>query len=181
MHKEEQIPQLISTRQIYKGSVINLRRDEILNPEGKAVGREVVEHPGGAAVLAVEETGEAYFVLQYRHPVAECLLEIPAGKLDGGENPLDCAIRELAEEVGVKANEIRQIAVYYSTPGFTSEKLYLYLATGLEQIKRQQQEDEDLEVILIPLKEAIDMAKHGKITDGKTLIALLLAEDILKA
>lgn len=180
MHSETKIPQLISTRQIYKGSVINLRRDEILSPEGKAAGREVVEHPGGAAVLAVEETGEAYFVRQYRHPVAESLLEIPAGKLDGGEEPLECAVRELAEEVGVKANKIRRIAAYYSTPGFTSEKLYLYLATGLEQIKRQQQEDEDLEVILIPLKEAIDMAKHGEITDGKTLIALLLAEDVLK-
>ncbi len=140
----------------------------------------MVEHPGGAAVLAVKETGEAYFVRQYRHPVAESLLEIPAGKLDQGESPLDCATRELAEEVGVKANEFRRIAAYYSTPGFTSEKLYLYLATGLEQIERQQQEDEDLDVILIPLKEAIKMARCGEIKDGKTLIALFLAEDILK-
>ncbi len=180
MRREEQIPPVISTRQIYKGNIINLRQDEILTPDRRVAGREVVEHPGGAAVLAVKETGEAYFVRQYRHPVAESLLEIPAGKLDQGESPLDCATRELAEEVGVKANEIRRIAAYYSTPGFTSEKLYLYLATGLEQIERQQQEDEDLDVILIPLKEAIKMARCGEIKDGKTLIALFLAEDILK-
>jgi len=180
LNKEDHIPQVVSTEQIYKGKVINLRRDEILNADRKIVNREVVEHPGGAAVLAVDDNGNAYFVRQYRHPVGESLLEIPAGKLDPEENPLDCAVRELAEEVGVKANEIRQIAVYYSTPGFTSEKLYLYLATNLVQIPRQMQEDEDIDVIVFPLKEAIRMAIQGEITDGKTLIALLLAEHILK-
>lgn len=180
MFKEEQLPQVISSRSLYKGRVVNLRQDEILNADKKSVSREVVEHSGGAAVLAVNNNGEAYFVKQYRHPVRENLLEIPAGKLDPGENPLECATRELAEEVGVKATKMLEIAAYYSTPGFTSEKLYLYIATDIEFVSRQHQEDEDLEIYLIPLKEAISMAKRGEITDGKTLIALLLAEDILK-
>jgi ADP-ribose pyrophosphatase len=169
----------IASKLIYTGKILKLRLDEVSMPDGRISAREVVEHSGGVAILALTENREAYFVRQYRHPVAESVLEIPAGKLEPGENPIDCAIRELAEEVGVKPGKIEQIALYYSTPGFTSEKLYIYLATKLEEVIRQEQEDEDLEISLIPLSEAIDMAKKGEITDGKTLIALLLAANIL--
>jgi ADP-ribose pyrophosphatase len=180
LHSDVSPYETISSRFIHKGKILNLRVDEVLMPDGRKSTREVVEHSGGVAILALTENREAYFVRQYRHPVEESVLEIPAGKLEPGENPVDCAIRELAEEAGVKPGEIDQIALYYSTPGFTSEKLYIYLATKLEEVTRQTQEDEDLEISLIPLEEAVGMARKGEIADGKTLIALLLAADIMK-
>jgi ADP-ribose pyrophosphatase len=169
----------VSSRLIYQGKVVSLRVDEVLLSDGRRAGREVVEHPGAVAVLAVSDGGEVYFVRQYRQAVAEELLEIPAGKLEPGESPAGCAVRELAEEAGVKAGELRRIACYYSSPGFASEKIYLYLATGLEPADAQQQPDEDLQVCLIPFAEALQMARDGKIADGKTLIALLLAAGLL--
>jgi len=170
----------ISSEPIFKGKVLNLYLDEILSPDGRKSSREVVEHSGGVAILALTDDGEVYFVSQYRHPVGENVLEIPAGKLEPGENPFDCAIRELAEEVGVKPGNMEQITVFYTSPGYTSEKLYIFLATKLEKVARQKQEDEDLEVILIPLQEAVDMAKKSTISDGKTMIALLLVAGIIK-
>lgn len=169
----------VSSRLIYQGKVINLRLDEVLLPDGHKASREVVEHPGAVAVLAVGQGGETYFVRQYRQAVAENLLEIPAGKLEPGESPADCAVRELAEEAGVKPGELRQMAMYYSSPGFASEKLFLYLATGLEPTEARPQADEDLQVVKIPFPEALSMAREGKIADGKTLIALLLAAGLL--
>lgn len=170
---------IISSQPIYQGKIINLRLDEVLLPDGRTARREVVEHPGAVAILAVNDSGEAYFVRQYRLAAAEDLLEIPAGKLEPEESPAECAVRELAEEVGVKPKELRQIALYYSSPGFATERLHLYLATGLEPVEALQQAEESLQVSRISLPEAIKMAKEGKITDGKTLIALLLAADLL--
>lgn len=169
----------VSSQLIYQGKIVSLRLDEVLLPDGRKARREVVEHPGAVAVLAVSDEGEAYFVRQYRQAVAEYLLEIPAGKLEPGESPADCAVRELAEEAGVKPKELRQIAVYYSSPGFASEKLFIYLATGLEPAEARQQADEDLQVLKIPFPEAVRMAREGEIADGKTLIALLLTADLL--
>jgi ADP-ribose pyrophosphatase len=169
----------VLSRLIYQGKVVSLRVDEVLLPDGSKASREVVEHPGAVAVLAVSDDGEAYFVRQYRQAVAENLLEIPAGKLEPGESPADCAVRELAEEAGVKPRQLRQVAVYYSSPGFTSEKLFIYLASGLDPTEASQQPDEDLQVLKIPFPEALSMAREGKITDGKTLIALLLADGLL--
>jgi len=170
----------ITSQYIYHGKIINLRLDEVLLPDGRKAGREVVEHRGAAAILAVNDAGEVYFVRQYRQAVACELLEIPAGGLRPEESPAACAMRELAEEAGVKPRELRQIACYYSSPGFASEKLYLYLATGLEPADVLPEADEDLEVCLIPWAEALKMAREGKIADGKTLVALLLAADLLE-
>jgi ADP-ribose pyrophosphatase len=169
----------VSSQLIYQGKIISVRLDEVLLPDGRKARREVVEHPGAVAILAVNDSGEAYFVRQYRQAVAEDLLEIPAGKLEPEESPAGCAVRELAEEAGVKPKELRQIAVYYSSPGFASERLYLFLATGLEPVEALQETEENLQVSRIYLPEAIKMAREGKITDGKTLIALLLAADLL--
>lgn len=169
----------VSSQLIYQGKIISVRLDEVLLPDGRKASREVVEHPGAVAILAVNDSGEAYFVRQYRQAVAEDLLEIPAGKLEPEESPAECAVRELAEEAGVKPKELRQIALYYSSPGFASERLYLFLATGLEAVKALQEAEENLQVSRIYLPEAIKMAREGKITDGKTIIALLLAADLL--
>jgi ADP-ribose pyrophosphatase len=170
----------ISSESVYRGKIINLRVDEVELENGAHSRREVVEHPGAVAILAVTEDEEAYFVRQYRKPVEMELLEIPAGKLDPGEGPYICAMRELGEETGMAAEEMRQIAFFYSSPGFASEKLYIYLATGLSPVEVEAPEDEILQSFRLPLREAVAMARAGEIQDGKTLIALLLAADLFK-
>jgi ADP-ribose pyrophosphatase len=170
----------IASKTLYTGKIINVRLDDVELQNGSRAKREVVEHPGAVAVLAVTEDGKAYFVRQYRKPVEKELLEIPAGKLDSGEGPLGCAVRELGEETGMAADQMRQIAFFYSSPGFASEKLYIYLATGLKPVDVEKPQDEILEAFLLPLDKAVAMARTGEIEDGKTLIALLLAADILE-
>ena len=162
----------------YAGKIITVRVDKVELPDGRTASREVVEHPGAAAVLAVNKAKEAYFVRQFRKAVEKELLEIPAGKLEAGEAPHICAARELAEEVGMAAGDLRLLATFYSSPGFTAEKLYVYLATGLHPVSPSAEEDEFLEPVRLPLAEAVRMARTGEIVDAKTLIALLLAADL---
>lgn len=167
-----------ASKMIYQGKIINLRVDDVELTNGSMSKREVVEHPGAVAILAITAENEVYFVRQFRKPIEKELLEIPAGKLDEQEDPAACAVRELAEEVGMKPKNLRQIAFYYSSPGFASEKLYIYLATELEPVDVAKPEDEILEPCKIPFSEALAMARDGRIEDGKTLIALLLAADL---
>ncbi|MCR3923178.1 MAG: NUDIX hydrolase [Firmicutes bacterium] len=163
----------------YEGKFISLRVDEVILDNGKTATREVVEHPGAAAILAVTKEKEAFFVRQYRKATEKVLLEIPAGKLDPGETPRDCAERELAEEVGMAANDLRLLAAFYTSPGFATERIYVYLATGLKpKTDAKPDEDEILDAQRIPLQEAVQMAKDGEIEDAKTMIALLLAADL---
>lgn len=115
-----------ATKRIYSGKIINVRVDDVELQDGSMSKREVVEHPGAVAILAVTDNREAFFVRQYRKPIEKELLEIPAGKLDEGESPQSCAARELAEEVGMAADELRQISFHYSSPGFASEKMYVF-------------------------------------------------------
>ena len=153
-----------------------MRLDDVLLGNGRQARREVVEHPGAVAILAVTDDGEAFFVRQYRKALEKELLEIPAGKLEPGEDPAACAARDLAEETGMMPGALHLLATYYSSPGFASEKLYVYLATGLKPQEVEKPEDEVLEALRIPVTEALEMARQGKIEDGKTLIALLLAD-----
>ena len=169
----------VSSQLIYAGKIINLRLDEVELQNGMQVKREVVEHPGAVAILAVTTEGQAYFVRQYRKAIEKELLEIPAGKLDAGEEAETCAMRELMEETGMKADKMRRIAFFYTSPGFASEKLFIYLATELSPASVEKPPDELLETFRLPLRDAVAMARQGKIEDGKTLIALLLAADIL--
>lgn len=169
----------VNSTTIFNGRIINVRVDDVLLQDGSHSKREVVEHPGAVAILAINDDGEAYFVKQYRKPIEQELLEIPAGKLDPGEGPRACAIRELGEEIGMAADEVKKIAFYYSSPGFASEKLYIYLATGLRPVEVAKPEDEFLHAFTMPVRDAVAMAKSGEIQDGKTLIALLLAATIL--
>ncbi|HZK25422.1 MAG TPA: NUDIX hydrolase [Oscillospiraceae bacterium] len=166
----------ISRKTIYEGRIVKLHLDNVALANGKQATREVVEHSGAAAILALNKQKEAYFVKQFRKPVEKELWEIPAGKLEPGESPLACAQRELAEEVGLKANDFRLLSAFYTSPGFASEKIYVYLATGLSvQNEAQPDEDEILEVFLLPLAEAKQMISHGEIEDAKTIVAVLLA------
>lgn len=169
----------VSSKTIFSGKVITVRLDEVLLENGNTATREVVEHPGAVAIVAITENSEVLFVRQFRKALEKDLLEIPAGKLEPGEDPETCAGRELAEETDMKAGKLRHIASYYSSPGFASEKLDIYLATNLLPVSVEKPGDELITLERIPLHQAVEMARQGQIEDGKTLIALLLAEDLL--
>ncbi len=156
---------------IYEGKVLTLRKDDALLPDGKPCIREIIEHNGGACVLYVED-GKALFVRQYRYAYGESVLELPAGKLEKGENPLVAAKRELEEETGIRAKDFKPIATIYPTPGYTNEKIYLYQAFEGEKKQTHPDEDEFVDVVWLPLSEVKEMLKKGELHDAKTLIGL---------
>lgn len=169
----------LSSRVVFRGKIITVRVDDVELPDGSVSKREVVEHGGAVAVLAVDGEKNVLLVRQYRKPVEQELLEIPAGKLEAGETPEECARRELAEEAGVAPGKLVLLADYYSSPGFASERLYVYLAEDLSAGSLPKPPDEFLTVEKMPYREALKKAASGEIKDGKTLIALLLARDKL--
>lgn len=162
-----------SSLTIFEGKIINLRFDTVELPDGKEATRECIEHPGAVAVIARDDKNRICMVRQYRYPVSQELLEIPAGKLSPGEDPLECARRELLEEAGITAGSWEKLYCYYTTPGFSDEIMHLYLATDLTRGESQPDEDEFLEVDMIPYQEACLKMSRGEIKDGKTLIGLL--------
>ena len=157
---------------IFHGKIINLRKDDVCLPDGKNAIREVVEHSGGSCVYC-EKDDKVLLVRQFRYPYKEELLEIPAGKLNKGEDPKTTAIRELEEEGGIKAEKVELLFTVYPTPGYTNEKIYIYRATGLTQTEKNLDEDEFLESVWVEKSKLKQMIKNGEIKDGKTLIALL--------
>lgn len=165
----------ISSRRLYEGKMINLRIDRVMLPDGQEATREIVEHPGAVAVVPLTAEGELVLVQQYRQPIGMLTLEIPAGKLDPGEEPQRCAARELQEETGLIAGNIELIYDYFTTPGFSDERMYLFLATDLRAARSCPDADEFLEVVRLPLARAGEMAAAGEIRDAKTLIGILAA------
>jgi ADP-ribose pyrophosphatase len=170
---------ILSSEKIWQGRIFEIERDCLRDASGREMIREVVRHPGGAGALAVNADGCVALVRQYRHPAGRELLEIPAGKLERGEDPAACAARELEEEIGFRAGIIRELSVFYSTPGFCEEQLHIFLATDLTSVSRKLDEDEVIDVIWLPLVEAVMLIGKGDIVDSKTIIALLLAERVL--
>lgn len=164
----------------YSGVIVKVRLDRAELENGKIVRREVVEHPGGVGILPVDEKGNCYMVRQFRYPFSRQLLEIPAGKLEYGEDPLACAVRELSEETGLEAEEMIPMGRCLTSPGFSSEVLHLYLARGLRAGRAHLDEDEFLNVEKYPLAELAAMAERNEIEDGKTQIAVLKAERLLE-
>ncbi|HAW60131.1 MAG TPA: ADP-ribose pyrophosphatase [Actinobacteria bacterium] len=166
----------------FEGEIISLFVDEVEMPWGDICEREYVRHKGAVGIVALTDENEVYLVKQYRHPTGEMLLEIPAGKLDGKEDPLGCAIRELKEETGSVCREMVKLAEFYTTPGYSDEFFHLYLATGLEvgAVELEDDEEQELEVLKVSLNEAFEMISAGKIRDGKTIAGLALAEKLLK-
>ena len=161
----------INKNYIYKGKILNLRHDDAMLPNGQTCKREIVEHGGGACVLYVQN-GKVALVRQYRYAYGETVLEIPAGKLNAGEDPLLAAQRELEEETGICANRLELMCVMYPTPGYTNEKIYIYQAFDGVQGDRHLDEDEFLDVEWIALEQIKKMLKNGEIKDAKTIIAL---------
>lgn len=170
----------LSSRQVFDGVVVKLFVDEVELPNGNKSVREIVRHPGAVCVVPVDENGNVIMVRQFRYAFGEVLLEIPAGKLEKGEDPLLAAARELEEETGAVAQSIKHIGELYTTVAIFDEKIQMYLATGLSYKNAHPDDGEFLEVEKIPLDTLVEMVMNGEIKDSKTQIALLKAERILR-
>ncbi len=153
--------------------MINLRLDVVSLPGGVRAQREIVEHPGACAVAALLENKKLLLVKQYRKPFDEFLLEIPAGKLDAGESPEECAARELEEETGYTASELIEIMDFYPSPGYSNEKIKIFKAAGLKKTIKMPDPDEFIQTVKVDADEALSYVKTGKIKDGKTVAAIL--------
>lgn len=164
----------VASREIYRGHVLVVTEDRIRLPDGHETSRSVVWHPGAVVMLARDEGGRVLFVRQFRYAAGAALLELPAGTLEAGEDPAVTAQRELQEEVGYRAGRLEKLAEFYSAPGFCSELMHLYLATDLAPSRLDGDDDEDLDVIALPLPEAIERARRGEFRDAKTLVGILL-------
>ncbi|GFN35428.1 NUDIX hydrolase [Tepidimicrobium xylanilyticum] len=169
----------MKSERVYEGKIVNLRVDTVELPGKKYSKREIVEHPGAVGIIPIKEDGSLILVKQYRKPVEKMLLEIPAGKIEINEEPKETAIRELIEETGFKANKMEYILEFYTSPGFTNEKVYLFLATDLEFVKQDPDENEYIQVKEIPIHKLIDMVNKGEITDSKTIISIFFAKKYL--
>ena len=164
----------------YAGRVFDLLVDEIEYPSGNRGIREVAEHPGGAVAVPLFNDGTLLMIRQFRYPIKDYLYELPAGKLDPGEDPMHCAKRELEEETGFSANSMKKLTAIYTSPGFCTEQLHIFLATGLRQLPGGQrlEEGEDLSLERVPLGQAVRLIEEGTITDAKTICGVLLAERV---
>ena len=156
---------------VYQGKIINVRCDDALQADGKPCKREIVEHPGGACVLYVED-GKVLLVRQYRYAYGEDVYEIPAGKLEKGEDPALTAARELEEETGISPKKVELMFVLYPTPGYTNEIIYIYRAFDGTRTQVHLDEGEFVECVWVPVEKIQTMLREGKIKDAKTLVAL---------
>lgn len=163
----------LGTREIYRGRTFNVDIDQVRLPNGQEVELKLVHHRGAAAVVPVLDDGTVLLVRQYRYATGGWLLEIPAGKLDHGESPETCASREAEEEVGYRPSRLEPLGWIWSSPGFCDEKIWLFLATGLELTQQVLEEDEVLHVERLPLQEAVEKSLSGEIHDAKSAVALL--------
>lgn len=164
----------IGTRRVYEGKIFNVRVDECRKSAEQQIFREVVEHPGGVVVAAQPQADLVFLVRQYRYVVDADLLELPAGRLDQGEEPLQAARRELREEIGYSAENWELVAKMYAAPGFCNELLCLYRACGLSWVGISPDEDEEIEPVLLKVEEAWQMVQQGQIVDAKTIAGLAL-------
>ena len=169
----------VASERIYNGRVINLRVDTVALPGGQHYKREIVEHRGAVAIAAVDGEGDVLLVRQFRKAAGRQLLELPAGTLEPGEDPLRCAGRELEEETGFRACQWERVAAFYTSPGFSTELLHLYVARGLEAGQAANEADEHLQLVKMPLAEARRLIETGKICDAKTIVGILLAGEHL--
>lgn len=170
----------IETRRAYSGRIINVDLDRVRFPDGSEGQLEMVRHPGASAVVPfisdpAGEDPQVLLIRQYRYASEQFMYEIPAGRLDPGEDPADCARRELREETGCDASHVELLTSIYTTPGFTDERIHLFMATGLTFGDAEREHDEFIEVETLPISRCLAMIQSGEITDGKTIVALMYA------
>ena len=169
---------ILSEECAWHGRIIDVNRLEVELPNGRRASRDIVRHPGAAAIVALTDSGKIALVRQYRTALDRVTVEIPAGKLDAGEDPLECAKRELREETGFVAGRVRYLTTIASSAGFADELIHIYMATHLELDEACPDEDEFLNVDLVPLSELIDAVLDGKIEDAKTVVGALACDAI---
>ena len=173
----EKLAKRLSHRVGYRGRLLTLEVDRVVEPGGVEVEREVVRHPGSSVVLPITADGDLVLVRQYRYAVGEFLWEVPAGHIDAGELPEEAARRELVEETGYYPRRLQKLLDFYPAPGFTDERMHLFRASELEEREPRPEEDENIEVRLFDLKEARRMVSAREIRDAKTLVALSFLEE----
>ena len=171
---------LLSTKRIYSGKVLKLDLDTVALPNGRTTELEILRHPGASAVVPLKEDGRVVLIRQLRHAAGGFIYEIPAGKLDPQEDPKDCAARELEEEVGYRTGSLELLTSILTAPGFTDEVIHIFQATNLQKGKQCLDQDEVLEIVELPLEEAISKIQDGTIRDAKTIIGLQLVYFNLK-
>jgi ADP-ribose pyrophosphatase len=167
----------ISTRRVYNGKVLSVDVDEVEEPSGLRVTREVTRHSGSVGIVPITEDGQLILVRQYRYPADDDIWEIPAGRIDPGETPQDAAARELAEEVGLRPERLEPVLAYLTSPGFCDEIVHLFRATHLVPASATPDEDERIEVARFPLTELRSLVARGVVREAKTIIALLLEDE----
>ncbi len=167
------IEKKLSSEEIFDGVAIHLYRDEILLPNGNKGVREVIRHPGAVCVLPIDDDGNVIFVNQFRYALNKVTLEVPAGKLEPNEDPLEAGLRELSEETGLSAEKVDYLGALYTTPALIDEVIHMYLATGLSEGEQHLDEDEFVNTLKMPLNTAIEMVMNGDIKDSKTQTILL--------
>ena len=170
----------ITTKTVFQGMIVNVRQDVAELQNGNAAPREVVEHPGGVGIVPVTPDNKILMVRQYRYPMEEELLEIPAGKLSDGEDPYHCAVRELSEETGCSAGKIVDLGAVYPSPGFCREMLYIFLALDLKQGQMHLDENELLSVEAFGFEELMEMIMANKLPDAKSIIGIMKAKEYLE-
>jgi ADP-ribose pyrophosphatase len=170
----------ISSRVVYEGRLLHVREDEVRLPDGRHARREYIRHPGAVMVIALTDAGDILLEHQYRYPLRRHFIELPAGKLDGGESPLACAQRELVEECGFEAGEWRHLATTHPCIGYSDERIELFLARDLRHVGHARDDGEFIEVLAVPVARALEWLRAGRITDTKALIGLLWADRILR-
>lgn len=164
----------ISSKEIFSGKIVNLKVDTVKLPNGKISTREIIQHPGAVAIVALTQKEDVLMVKQYRKAPESALLEIPAGKLEKNETKEECAQRELMEETGYCACDMEYVTSFYTSPGFTNELIHLFFARNIKQRQMQCDEDEYIKLEYIPLDNAISKIYKGEIKDSKTITGLLL-------
>ncbi|MBD7907030.1 NUDIX domain-containing protein [Sporosarcina gallistercoris] len=172
----------VASETLFNGKIIELRVDEVELPDGKRAKRELIKHPGAVAIIAITDEGNIVLVEQFRKALERTIIEIPAGKIEPGEDPEKTAIRELEEETGYRANELTYVQSFATSPGFADEIIHLYLAKSLEKVENPIAGDDDEFINLqeCTVEEAEEMMKDGRIYDAKTAFAVLYTKELLK-
>lgn len=169
---------ILDSQSIYQGRIVRFRVDTVALPDGSTAIREIIGTPGAVVIAALTDDRQVRMVRQYRSAIGEFLLELPAGTLEPDEPPEQAAPRELAEETGDRASHWKRLTGFYTVPGICDEFIHLYLATGLTLGPTNQEADEFIEVVTLPLDEALAMVKRGEICDAKTIIGLLMVAEL---
>ena len=179
---EDLIEKKIGSEDIFDGVLLHVKRDTVKLPNGNEATREWIKHPGASSVIPLLPDGRIILVRQYRYPIDEVTLEVPAGKLDApDEDPLVCAERELSEETGYTADKITKLTTIATTVGFSNEKIHLSIAEGLMPGKQHTDDDEFVNAAKVPLEEAVAMATDGRIVDAKSIVSILMLDRLQKA